>query len=92
MTVDADGPTESLSPTLATAFLGCRASAAWDIEIHRGLRPKPEAVDDPQSELIARKGLEHRRLALPACANTVAMPFESPPPRGRHGSPRLRRP
>ena len=64
ITVEAGGPAESLSPTLAAAFLGCRASGAWDIEVRRGLRPKAEVVEDPHGKLLERKGFEHEAACL----------------------------
>ena len=77
-TVDAGGPVESLSATLATAFLGCRASAAWQIEVRRGLRPAPAAVEDPHGELVARKGREHEAACLAGlrerCGDVVRIP------------------
>ena len=77
-TVDAGGPIESLSATLATAFLGCRASAAWQIEARRGLRPAPVAVEDPHGELVARKGREHEAACLAGlrerCGDVVRIP------------------
>ena len=77
-TVDAGGPVESLSATLATAFLGCRASAAWEIEVRRGLRPAPVAVEDPHGELVARKGREHEAACLAGlrerCGDVVRIP------------------
>ena len=48
-----------LSPTLAAAFLGCNASAAWTLEARRGLRKAAEPADDPQVALVVRKGHEH---------------------------------
>ena len=48
-----------LSPTLAAAFLGCSASAAWTLEARRGLRGAAEPGDDPQAALVVRKGREH---------------------------------
>ncbi len=53
-----------LSPTLAAAFLGCNASAAWTLEARRGLREAAEAADDPQIGLIVRKGREHEAACL----------------------------
>jgi predicted RecB family nuclease len=67
-----------LSPTLAAAFLGCSASAAWTIEARRGLRTMPERVEDPQAELIVRKGHEHEAVCLTAlrerCGDFVEIP------------------
>ena len=77
MTVNA-GATESLSPMLAAAFLGCRASAAWTIEVHRGLRPGPKTVENPHGELVARKGYEHEAVCLAGlrerCGDVVRIP------------------
>ena len=55
-----------LSPTLAAAFLGCSASAAWTLEVRRGLRTAAERPEDPHSALVARKGLEHEAACLTA--------------------------
>ena len=55
-TMDAGGPVESLSATLATAFLGCRASAAWQIEARRGLRPAPVAGREPLGDFVLLRG------------------------------------
>ena len=53
-----------LSPTLAAAFLGCNASAAWTLEARRGLRKAAECADDPQVALVVRKGHEHEAACL----------------------------
>jgi hypothetical protein len=53
-----------LSPTLTAAFLGCSASAAWTLEARRGLREATESADDPQADLIIRKGHEHEAACL----------------------------
>jgi predicted RecB family nuclease len=53
-----------LSPTLAAAFLGCTASAAWTLEARRGLREAVEPADDPQATLVIRKGHEHEAACL----------------------------
>ncbi len=55
-----------LSPTLAAAFLGCSASAAWTLEARRGLRAAAVTVEDPHSALIVRKGHEHEAACLAA--------------------------
>src|SRR3954454_16095366 len=55
-----------LSPTLAAAFLGCGASAAWTLETRRGLRAAAVTVKDPHSALIVRKGHEHEGACLAA--------------------------
>jgi predicted RecB family nuclease len=59
-----DDGLERLSPTLAEAFLGCNASAAWTLEARRGLRKAVEAADDPQAALVVRKGHEHEAACL----------------------------
>jgi predicted RecB family nuclease len=66
-----DGPAASpydgrarLSPTLAAAFLGCCASAAWTLEVRRGLPEAPAPADDPHAALIVRKGYEHEAACL----------------------------
>jgi hypothetical protein len=53
-----------LSPTLAAAFLGCNASAAWTLEVRRGLREAADPSDDPQAELVVTKGHEHEAECL----------------------------
>ncbi len=58
-----------LSPTLAAAFLGCNASAAWTLEARRGLRAAAEPDEDPQAELIVRKGHEHEAACLAALSD-----------------------
>lgn len=55
-----------LSPTLAGAFLGCRASVAWSLEARSGLREKPLEDVDPQAELVLRKGVQHEVVCLDA--------------------------
>ena len=57
---------ERLSPTLAAAFLGCSASAAWTLEARRGLRADAVSVEDPHAALIVRKGHEHEATCLAA--------------------------
>jgi uncharacterized protein len=57
---------EHLSPTLAAAFLGCSASAAWTLEARRGLRVAAVTVENPHSALIVRKGHEHEAACLAA--------------------------
>jgi len=67
-----------LSPTLTAAFLGCSASAAWTLEARRGLREAAEPVDDPQVDLIVRKGHEHEAACLAGlkerCGDFVEIP------------------
>ena len=53
-----------LSPTLAATFLGCSASAAWTLEVRRGLRVAAEPADDAQIALVVRKGHEHEAACL----------------------------
>jgi uncharacterized protein len=60
-----------LSPTLAAAFLGCSASAAWTLEARRGLRAAAEHDEDPQAALVVRKGHEHEA----ACLNALRVRF-----------------
>ena len=61
-----DAAWERLSPTLAAAFLGCSASAAWTLEARRGLRAAAVTVEDPHAALIVRKGHEHEAACLAA--------------------------
>jgi predicted RecB family nuclease len=61
---DLDEGIGRLSPTLAAAFLGCSASAAWTLESRRGLREAVEPADDPQAALVVRKGHEHEAACL----------------------------
>jgi hypothetical protein len=61
---DRDDGLGRLSPTLTAAFLGCSASAAWTLEARRGLRVTAEPADDPQADLIVRKGHEHEAACL----------------------------
>ena len=72
------GELERLSPTLAAAFLGCSAAAAWTLEVRRGLRAAAEPVENPHSALIARKGLEHEAICLAElrerCGDVVEIP------------------
>ena len=67
-----------LSPTLAAAFLGCSASAAWTLEARRGSREAAEPVDEPQAALVVRKGLEHEAACLAGlkerCGDFVEIP------------------
>jgi uncharacterized protein len=69
---------ERLSPTLAVAFLGCNASAAWTLEARRGLRGAAELADDPQAALVVRKGHEHEATCLVGlkerCGDFVEIP------------------
>ncbi|HWD37273.1 MAG TPA: TM0106 family RecB-like putative nuclease [Fimbriimonas sp.] len=78
MANDLDDGLARLSPTLAAAFLGCTASAAWSLEARRGLRGAAAPVDDPQSALIVRKGHEHEARCLTSlrerCGDVVAIP------------------
>lgn len=73
------GQLERLSPTLAVAYLGCTASAAWTLEARRGLRAAAERVEDPQASLVARKGHEHEATCLAAlraqCGDVVEIPI-----------------
>ena len=64
LTDDLNDNSARLSPTLAATFLGCSASAAWTLEARRGLREAAEPADDPQAELIVRKGHEHEAACL----------------------------
>jgi predicted RecB family nuclease len=63
---DRDDGSTRLSPTLAAAFLGCNASAAWTLEARRGLRGIAKPADDPQAALVVRKGHEHEATCLAA--------------------------
>src|SRR3954468_21632116 len=85
ITVEAGSPAETLSPTLAAAFLGCRASGAWDIEVRRGLRPKAKAVENPHGKLLERKGFEHEAACLAGlrerCGDVVRIPIGTWPAR-----------
>lgn len=71
---DAIADPAHLSPTLAAAFLGCHASAAWTLEARRGQRTFLEGGEDPHGDLIARKGRAHET----ACAAVLG---------ARHGPP-----
>jgi uncharacterized protein len=75
---DLDDGSERLSPTLAANFLGCNASAAWTLEVRRGLREAAEPADDPHAVLIVRKGLEHEAACLAGlkerCGDFVEIP------------------
>jgi uncharacterized protein len=77
MTANLDG-LDRLSPTLAAAFLGCSASAAWTLEARRGLRAPAERGEDPQAALVIRKGHEHEAACLAAlrerCGDFVEIP------------------
>ena len=64
MVDDLDDGLRRLSPTLAAAFLGCNASAAWTLEARRGLREAAELADDSQAALVVRKGHEHEAACL----------------------------
>ncbi len=72
--VDLSQDSIHLSSTLATAFLGCRASAAWTLEARRGQRPFLDGGEDPHGDLIVRKGQAHEA----ACAAFL---------HARHGPP-----
>ena len=78
MVDDRDDSSTRLSPTLAAAFLGCNASAAWTLEARRGLRGVAEPVADPQAALVVRKGHEHEAACLAAlkerCGDFVEIP------------------
>lgn len=78
MVDDRDDNLARLSPTLATAFLGCSASAAWTLEVRRGLRVAAKSIEDPQADLIVRKGHEHEAACLAAlkerCGDFVEIP------------------
>jgi predicted RecB family nuclease len=75
---DRDDSATRLSPTLAAAFLGCNASAAWTLEARRGLRGAAEPADDPQAALVVRKGHEHEATCLAGlkerCGDFVEIP------------------
>src|SRR5829696_3952072 len=68
----------TLSPTLAASFLGCSASVAWTLEAKRGLRRAAERPQDPQADLIVRKGHEHEQACLVALRDLYGDPFEIP--------------
>jgi predicted RecB family nuclease len=78
LTNDVSGNLARLSPTLAGTFLGCSASAAWTLEVRRGLREAAEPTDDPQAALIVRKGHEHEAECLAGlkkrCGDFVEIP------------------
>jgi predicted RecB family nuclease len=67
-----------LSPTLAAAFLGCSASAAWTLEVLRRIRVAAEPAEDPHAALIVRKGHEHEAACLAGlkarCGDFVEIP------------------
>jgi predicted RecB family nuclease len=67
-----------LSPTLAATFLGCSASAAWTLEVRRGLREAAEPADDRQAALIVRKGHEHEAACLAGLKEQYGDPIEIP--------------
>jgi predicted RecB family nuclease len=76
---DIDHGIGRLSPTLAAAFLGCNASAAWTLEARRGLREAAEPVDDPQAALVVRKGHEHEAACLAGMKERCGGFVEIPP-------------
>ena len=45
-------------------FLGCEHLTALDLAVAEGRRPKPEYGEDPQLELLQRRGLEHEQRCL----------------------------
>jgi predicted RecB family nuclease len=75
---DLDDGLVRLSPTLAAAFLGCNASAAWTLEARRGLLEAAEPADDPQAAVVVRKGHEHEAACLAGlrqwCGDFVEIP------------------
>jgi uncharacterized protein len=52
-----------LSPSDVTGFLACEHLTALSLEVARGERPRP-AVENPQAELVRRKGEEHEAAYL----------------------------
>jgi predicted RecB family nuclease len=70
--------TNVAAATLAAAFLGCSASAAWTLEARRGVRGAAEPADDPQAALVVRKGHEHEATCLAGlkerCGDFVEIP------------------
>ena len=62
MRVD-DGGRLTFSPSDLTAFLSCSHLTSLETAVARGTLPRPGA-DDPQAELIRRKGEEHERAYL----------------------------
>jgi uncharacterized protein len=75
---DFDDRAGRLSPTLAATFLGCSASAAWTLEVRRGLRKAADPVDDPQAALVIRKGHEHEAACLAGLKRQCGDFFEVP--------------
>jgi len=67
-----------LSPTLAATFLGCSAAAAWTLQARRGLRPSAVQADQPQADLIIRKGHEHEAACLAGLIETYGGFLEIP--------------
>jgi predicted RecB family nuclease len=53
----------SFSPSDLTAFLACSHLTSLEMAVARGLLPRPGA-DNPQAELVRRKGDEHERAYL----------------------------
>jgi predicted RecB family nuclease len=62
MRVD-DGGGLAFSPSDLTAFLACSHLTSLETAVARGTLPRPDA-DDPQAELIRRKGDQHERAYL----------------------------
>ena len=54
---------QQLSPSLLNNFLECEHLVALELEVARGELERP-AVDNPQAELIRRKGEEHEATYL----------------------------
>jgi uncharacterized protein len=55
--------TRTFSPSHLNDFLECEHLAALGLAVARGELARP-GVDDPQAELIRRKGVEHERAYL----------------------------
>ena len=53
----------TFSPSDLTAYLECEHLARLDLEVARGELVKP-LVEDPQAELIRRKGAQHEQAYL----------------------------
>jgi predicted RecB family nuclease len=62
MRMTASGAT--FSPSDLNNFLECEHLVALELQVARGERGRPEHVDNPQAELIQRKGDEHERAYL----------------------------
>jgi predicted RecB family nuclease len=58
-----DGGRLTFSPSDLTAFLACTHLTSLETAVARSMLPRPDA-DDPQAELIRRKGDEHERAYL----------------------------